>query len=1312
MVKVISSIKNLKDRLRAGITITSQNVLFFTALLLVIILAIVIRLSPIFQGNNLIKAFDPWMQYYNANYLSQHSLYDYFHWHDYKSWFPQGFDRFNLRPGLTFTVVLIYNFFNSLGVSISLYDICFYFPAFMGGLTVFAIYLLGKETLNRQLGLVAAFFLAFNPGYMQRTVAGFFDNETIGVFACIMTLYFFIKAIRTGKLTHAILGGLFLGYLSLSWGGYYFVYYLLPITCFILILTKKYNSHVLIAYAGVEGVGLLTFMLYTNFKFNSFFSDIVLGGTFLFTIILVVYHYIYTKKNEYPGFYNKLINVIKWGIIPVVLIVAIIVWIAPDLLPFGFGGRLRSVLSPLLRNSLHLTASVAEHAPSAWSVFYYNTLIPLMLLPLGLFFLFRRSNAADILLIVLLLFLFYFTGSMIRIILLFAPAACIVGAYGLVNILKIFGSFYGEKRASISKKRKRQVKQMVGKSEVAAVYFIVGIMCMAQVWHASNYSATQLGQAQLAPGGYYHDWEESLTWMKTNLAGTTVVVSWWDYGYWITVLGNCTSVNDNGTINSTRIGLTGMALMQTNEIYSAKILKLLKADYVLVYFGFLFSQLGGDEGKWPWMMRIANDHYQRYKNWGLEEDNWGPNSVFVESDLYNDTSGRPTKLWFQSQIVRLMFWNVTSTPISNPGSPQTFEEYYRDQINRVRKDNDGDFWASDLPEDQNGDGKPDYYSQVFIPWYTSRNGFVKLYKIDYTALESSFQIKNPEVFDSGFATFKLKNTGSKDLSIRDVVINGVSYPYYLGKGLETKILPAGEEDSVWVDFKSTGHSFKKNDVVNISVTASAESLQSGKQYLFSNATDNFFVKEAVPSRIKINEQNSKAIQVDENEADIYLEVQNTGDSIVILNDFYADSEDNILTQKTYLKGSPILSPGEKAYVKITTDLSFFPFDQEGIVHKIGVISPGGVKDEIFIVPNIENYDISMLPHDRIISPEASVVTSSSLRKYLPIELDKTVAYTYDNGTTLLNILVKNTGNIILTLDSVYLTQTGSWTDVDFKPIGVEGNILPNQEKTIKVVVSDYFNIDVNDEIGIVVSALFNGSTKAADVGFIQSLNSSADIKIIKSVLGTQASYIAANETGRLLIKNTGTEPISLSNIYLNKTSVLSFATDVTFLYGDADLGVQECALVSFDIHDFNINASNTIDIKITTNTTATDFTTFNAYVDSSRYNLNIEDSTNTVADRSADQLTIKIVNNGLLNVTLDSIYLNNTYIPLTNFSFITGSSFELQHSGGFITISISLTDVETFLGLATGSIIKGDKLVILARTIQGAEDTHQVIVQA
>jgi dolichyl-diphosphooligosaccharide--protein glycosyltransferase len=354
MSKIYSSLKNLRDRTRASITIKTYNILFFSALLLVLFLAVLIRLSPIVSGNYLIKAFDPWIQYYNAEYLATHSVFDYFNWVDIKSWFPEGYVRGNLRPGLTFTVVTIYQIVNSIGIPISLYDICFYFPAFMGGASVLAIYLLGKEVLDRRCGLVAAFFLAFNPGFMQRTMAGFFDNETIGVFATLMTFYFFVKALRTGKILDSFLGGVFLGYLALSWGGYNFVYLILPLVCGIIILLKKYDSNVLIAYAGVEGVGLLIFSYSSNFSHVNFFTSLELFGIFLFTILLIIFHLIYTKKGDYPRLYNGLLDLLKWGLIPVIVGGGIIIWVAPNLIPFGFGKRLLSVINPMVRDSMNI----------------------------------------------------------------------------------------------------------------------------------------------------------------------------------------------------------------------------------------------------------------------------------------------------------------------------------------------------------------------------------------------------------------------------------------------------------------------------------------------------------------------------------------------------------------------------------------------------------------------------------------------------------------------------------------------------------------------------------------------------------------------------------------------------------------------------------------------------------------------------------------------------------------------------------------------------------------------------------------------
>jgi len=1281
MSRFTNSLKNFRDRIRSGLTIKRQNLLFLIALGLVVIIAIVVRISPVVVDNYLIKAFDPWIQLYNADYLSDHTIYQYFTWHDFKSWFPSGVYRANLRPGLTFTVVAIYNFFNAVGIPITLYDVCFYFPAVMGGMTVLASYLLGKEVLDKKCGLLFAFFMAFNVGFMQRTTAGFFDNETIGVFGTIMTFYFFIKTIRTGRITHAILGGVFLGYLSLSWGGYNFVYYVIPLITVIIVLTGKYNPKVLIAYAGTIGIGLLIFSLFINFRFNDLISSLDIGGVFFFTLLLIVFHLIYRVKTDRPQLYSGILSTIKWIVIPGSVIFAILLWINPDFIPLGLGKRLLSILSPLLREQIHIVASVAEHAPSAWSVFYYNTLIPLMLIPLGAFFAFKRSNYIDIFLLVFLITIFYFTGSMIRIILLFAPVASLVAAYGLSNVLKIFGSFFDEKRM-LSRKRKRQIKTTIGKFEIGLVYFIVGLMLFAQVAHAANIATNDLAYSQISPGAQFHDWEESLTWMKTNLPGDTVVVSWWDYGYWITPIGNMTTVNDNATLNSTRIGLTGMALTQTNEIYSAKIFKLLKADYVLVYFGYLYNGLGGDEGKWPWMLRICNDNYETYKAMGLEEDNWAANSVFDESQYWNSTSQKAENKWFESMIVQLMFSGIPTAPVSPGEQVNELEKNYRDGINS-REDDQGYKWVQHIPEN----GK--YGFNVFKPVYNSTWGTVKLFKLDYTALESSFSIVNPEVFDSGYATLKIENTGTKNLTITDVKVNGVSYSYYLGKGISDNKIEANDDDLIWVNLKGGGTTFHKNDVVNIDVEAESIALE-GKPYKFSNSTSNLLVKEAKEEKIRINRENSKAVQVDDTHADLYLEVENTGENVAVLENFYYDTTDDIFTNINYLTGSSILEPGQKANVHIINSVASFSLSSNPPTeHKIGVITPNGIKDEILMTSNYENYKISLLSKSRIASPEVAVIQSDDFRDHIPIDISSTHAYTYDNGTTYLTIRMKNTGNIILGLDSIYLRENGAWTSVSsFTPF----NFNAGEEKYITVKASDYLDLDINDEIGLIVTALFDGPTKASDIGYLYTMSNDPDIQIIEGVRGSLTSYIAANETGRLLIKNTGDEDIDLDEIILNGTTSLSFDTDVRFLSGDKSLSMQECAYVSFNITGLNINNTNTVQVSITTNTTAIASKDLVAIVDSALYNINIDPAA-TTASNSLNRLVLKIDNVGGLDVTLDSVNINGTFLNVAEVGEI------IPYLG---SLQFTINNLESYIG----TINNGDDLIITVVTREGAEDIH------
>jgi dolichyl-diphosphooligosaccharide--protein glycosyltransferase len=123
-----------------------------------------------------------------------------------------------------------------------------------------------------------------------------------------------------------------------------------------------------------------------------------------------------------------------------------------------------------------------------------------------------------------------------------------------------------------------------------------------------------------------NDFIDALTWIRENQS-VQAVVSWWDYGYWITVIGNKPSLADNGTFNSTQIAIIGRMFM-SNETAALDIIKKFnekgqqlgrteRVTHVLVFT--VFDSNGndlnyGDETKWVWMAKIAGLDDTKYGN--------------------------------------------------------------------------------------------------------------------------------------------------------------------------------------------------------------------------------------------------------------------------------------------------------------------------------------------------------------------------------------------------------------------------------------------------------------------------------------------------------------------------------------------------------------------------------------------------------------------------------------------------------------------------------------------------------------------------
>jgi len=147
---------------------------------------------------------------------------------------------------------------------------------------------------------------------------------------------------------------------------------------------------------------------------------------------------------------------------------------------------------------------------------------------------------------------------------------------------------------------------------------------------------------QIQPG-MAEDFRETFAWMRANLDSTAVVVSWWDYGYQTTTVGEVTTVVDNGTWNNTAMGMVGRQFMATDELESIEILENeWDADYVLVSWSYFYPNGGGDEGKWQWMIRIANQTIGHTKYAIGVEERW------------NDTSFKPTCEFLETTLWKML----------------------------------------------------------------------------------------------------------------------------------------------------------------------------------------------------------------------------------------------------------------------------------------------------------------------------------------------------------------------------------------------------------------------------------------------------------------------------------------------------------------------------------------------------------------------------------------------------------------------------------------------------------------------------------
>jgi len=303
----------------------------------------------------------------------------------------------------------------------------------------------------------------------------------------------------------------------------------------------------------------------------------------------------------------------------------------------GYIGRLDakfvSVINPFERLLFPIVESVQEHRPSAWGSFYFDLGLGVFFIPVGLYFAAQNPTNRNVYLILFGLTTIYFASSMVRLTLIMAPALCLLWGLALTRVLRPFIAVLKETPTTM--KRKMRFEAHVGREFSAAFLILIFLLFTFSFVFPSSESRARgnpwprvieqayvpttiaSGGISVRPDETITDWIDALAWIR-NTDNVNVVLSWWDYGYWITTIGEKSSLADNATFNWTQIANIGRVFM-SNEPQALAIIKdwnnqarnLGKTEritHVLVFTTFDSQGIDlkfGDETKWFWMAKIA-----------------------------------------------------------------------------------------------------------------------------------------------------------------------------------------------------------------------------------------------------------------------------------------------------------------------------------------------------------------------------------------------------------------------------------------------------------------------------------------------------------------------------------------------------------------------------------------------------------------------------------------------------------------------------------------------------------------------------------
>jgi dolichyl-diphosphooligosaccharide--protein glycosyltransferase len=472
---------------------------------------------------------------------------------------------------------------------------------------------------------------------------------------------------------------------------------------FVTVLLKRYNQRLLLSYSITFGLALYISAIvpYLGLTYLTSGAIIPVAGGFVLLLIAELLRNNITLRSK-----------LLLAITSIVVIVGgfSTLYATGFISGSGLQGKFSTVLNPFIRATSPIINSVAEQQISAWGNIYIELGIGILFFLIGFYFVLKNPTNRNIFLIVFAITSLFFAASMIRLLAIFAPVFAIIAGIGVMGLTKPFYTLLKEAPHTLAKTKRRMAR--VSKEYSGVAIFLIFLILVTDVALSpqtagiprainSSFVPTAISASSLPVGGAsltapVSAWLDALSWMKSNVPSNNVVVAWWDYGDWLTNLGNVTTLCDNTTYNTTQIENVGY-IMMGNENQSMQMLSIYnnynnpgRVNYILVFLVLAISQSSsgsssyiaspagyGDEGKWQWMASISGANEANYIKEGYmsaSTTEWSGISAFGNSSStgqwqWSDQGNKSTiyELWNYAEVQ----YTNTLTQVGYSISPDT-----------------------------------------------------------------------------------------------------------------------------------------------------------------------------------------------------------------------------------------------------------------------------------------------------------------------------------------------------------------------------------------------------------------------------------------------------------------------------------------------------------------------------------------------------------------------------------------------------------------------------------------------------------------